>query len=138
MRLLVTRPEPDAERTAAVLRARGHDVVVAPVLRIEPVAAEFSRGPFAGVIMTSANAAQAIAAHPRLGELTALPVFAVGAVPPTPPARGDLSLLPQRTAVGRSSLASLRRGSETAAPGSSTLRRKIVQATSPGRWPTPD
>jgi uroporphyrinogen-III synthase len=79
MRLLVTRPEPDAERTAAALRARGHDVVVAPVLRIEPVAAEFGAGPFAGVIMTSANAAEAIAVHPRLAELTPLPVFAVGA-----------------------------------------------------------
>jgi uroporphyrinogen-III synthase len=79
MRLLVTRPEPDAERTATVLRAKGHDVVVAPVLRIEPVAAEFGSGPFAGVIMTSANAAQAIAGHARLAELTALPVFAVGA-----------------------------------------------------------
>jgi uroporphyrinogen-III synthase len=79
MRLLVTRPEPDAERTAAVLRARGHEVVVAPVLRIEPVAADFGGGPFAGVIMTSANAAQAIAAHPRLAELVPLPVFAVGA-----------------------------------------------------------
>src|SRR5262245_58041847 len=79
MRLLVTRPEPDAERTAAALRANGHDVVVAPVLRIEPVAAEFGDGPFAGVIMTSANAAQAIAGHARLAQLTALPVFAVGA-----------------------------------------------------------
>jgi uroporphyrinogen-III synthase len=78
MRLLVTRPEPDAERTAAALRAKGHEAVVASVLRVEPVAADFGRGPFAGVIMTSANAANAIAAHPRLAELTALPVFAVG------------------------------------------------------------
>jgi uroporphyrinogen-III synthase len=79
MRLLVTRPEPDATRTAAVLRAKGHEVVVAPVLRIEPVAAEIGAGPFAGVIMTSANAAQAIAGHARHRELTALPAFAVGA-----------------------------------------------------------
>ena len=33
MRLLVTRPEPDATRTAQALRARGHDVLVAPLLR---------------------------------------------------------------------------------------------------------
>ena len=32
MRLLVTRPEPDATRTAETLRARGHDVLVAPLL----------------------------------------------------------------------------------------------------------
>src|SRR5262245_47209617 len=79
MRLLVTRPQPDAERTAAVLRDKGHDAVVAPVLRIEPVAARIGDGPFAAVIMTSANAAQAIAGHAHLADLTALPVFAVGA-----------------------------------------------------------
>jgi uroporphyrinogen-III synthase len=79
MRLLVTRPEPDAERTAALLRQKGHDAIVAPVLRVETVPAEFGAGPFAGVIMTSANAARAIAQHPRRDELLALPVFAVGA-----------------------------------------------------------
>ena len=35
MRLLITRPEPDNERTAAVLRAQGHDVLLAPLLHIE-------------------------------------------------------------------------------------------------------
>ena len=38
MRLLITRPEPDNERTAAVLRAQGHDVLLAPLLHIESVA----------------------------------------------------------------------------------------------------
>ena len=38
VRLLVTRPNADAERTAATLRARGHDVSSRPLLRIEPVA----------------------------------------------------------------------------------------------------
>jgi uroporphyrinogen-III synthase len=78
MRLLVTRPEPDAERTAALLRQKGHEPIIAPVLRIETVAAAFGAGTFAAVIMTSANAARAIATHPRHRELTALPVFAVG------------------------------------------------------------
>src|SRR5438067_7912940 len=32
MRLLVTRPEPDGERTAASLRARGREVTLAPLL----------------------------------------------------------------------------------------------------------
>ena len=35
MRLLVTRPEPDNERTAAALRALGHEVMLAPLLAIE-------------------------------------------------------------------------------------------------------
>ena len=41
MRLLVTRPEPDAARTAEALRARGHEVLVAPLLRVETIAADF-------------------------------------------------------------------------------------------------
>lgn len=79
MRLLVTRPEPNAERTAAVLRARGHEVVVAPILRIETLAdAALGHGPWAAILLTSTNAASAIARHPRRDELRALPVFAVG------------------------------------------------------------
>ena len=79
MRLLVTRPEADAERTATALRACGHTVVVAPLLRIEPVEdAEIAAGPFAAIVVTSANAAPAIARHRRFTELRALPVFAVG------------------------------------------------------------
>jgi uroporphyrinogen-III synthase len=79
VRLLVTRPEPDAERTAATLRARGHVAIVAPLLRIEPVeAAEIAGGQFAAILVTSANAALAIARHQRFAELRALPVFAVG------------------------------------------------------------
>jgi uroporphyrinogen-III synthase len=79
MRFLVTRPLPEAERTAAALRACGHEAIVAPVLRIETVRAEFGAGPFAGLVVTSANAARALKDHPRRSELASLPVFAVGA-----------------------------------------------------------
>jgi uroporphyrinogen-III synthase len=79
VRLLVTRPQPDAERTAAALRARGHAVVVAPLLRIEAVdAAEIGGGPWTAILVTSANAAPAVAQHVRFEELRSLPVFAVG------------------------------------------------------------
>ena len=79
MRLLVTRPQPDAERTAAGLRERGHAVIVAPLLRIEAVTdAEIAGGPFAAILVTSANAAPAIARHQRVAGLWTLPVFAVG------------------------------------------------------------
>jgi len=77
MRILLTRPEPDNARTAAHLRARGHDVILAPLMRGETLATNFE-GPFAAVLMTSANAARAVAAHPRLAELARLPVLAVG------------------------------------------------------------
>src|SRR6516165_6941390 len=78
MRLLVTRPQHDGERTAARLRARGHHVTLAPLLRVEPVDFELPREPLSAVAITSANAARAIARHPRRDALIALPVFTVG------------------------------------------------------------
>jgi uroporphyrinogen-III synthase len=78
VRLLVTRPEPDGERTAAFLRARGHEVLLAPLLRIEAVEFELPGKPLSAVVMTSANAARAIARHPRREALTALAAFTVG------------------------------------------------------------
>jgi uroporphyrinogen-III synthase len=78
VRLLVTRPEPDGERTAASLRARGHEVLLAPLLRIEAVEFELPGEPLSAVVMTSANAARAIARHARREALTALAAFTVG------------------------------------------------------------
>src|SRR2546426_8348833 len=79
VRLLVTRPEADAVRTAAALRARGHDVLAAALLRIETDPdAVLGTGPWAAVLIASANAVRAIAAHPRRREIGAVPVFAVG------------------------------------------------------------
>ena len=78
MRLLVTRPEPDGARTAAKLRARGHDALLAPLLRVETLAADLPGGSFCAVVMTSANAARAVERHPRLAELMMLPAFVVG------------------------------------------------------------
>jgi uroporphyrinogen-III synthase len=79
MRLLLTRPEPDNERTAAALRAQGHQIMLAPLLRIEAVAdADLGLGPFAVILLTSANGARALARHARRGELIKLPVLAVG------------------------------------------------------------
>ena len=77
MRLVVTRPQADSERTAAALRARGHFVLIAPLMRVEPVAADLSGG-WGGVIITSANAPGAIAANPSCKTLFKLPLFAVG------------------------------------------------------------
>jgi uroporphyrinogen-III synthase len=78
VRLLVTRPHPDGERTAAALRARGHAVLLAPLLRIEPLGGEVPEGPLSAVVMTSANAARALAAHPARARLLALPAFTTG------------------------------------------------------------
>jgi uroporphyrinogen-III synthase len=79
VRLLLTRPEPDAQRTAAALRVRGHEAIIAPLLRIEAqIDVEIGAGPWAAVLVTSANAGPAIAFHERAAGLRALPVFAVG------------------------------------------------------------
>lgn len=77
MRLVVTRPQADGERTAAILHARGHDVLLAPLMRVEPIAADIRPG-WSGVIITSANAASAIAGNASLKALHQLPLFAVG------------------------------------------------------------
>jgi uroporphyrinogen-III synthase len=78
VRLLVTRPQRDGERTAEALRRR-HEVVLAPLLRIETVAnAEIGEGPWSALVLTSANALPAIEAHPRRAELKKLPLCVVG------------------------------------------------------------
>lgn len=80
MRLLVTRPQPDGERTAAALRARGHEALLAALMRIEMVGdIGLGEGPWSALIVTSTNALRAIATHPRRGALTRLPLFVVGA-----------------------------------------------------------
>ena len=79
MAVLVTRPHPDDEMTAGALRARGFEVLQAPMLRFEPVPFHDDADErYSAVIVTSANALRAIA--PRLGNsrLLKLPLFAVG------------------------------------------------------------
>src|SRR5262245_18715553 len=77
MRVVLTRPQTDADRTAAVLRTRGHEVLVAPLMRVEPVAASLE-GPWSAIVITSANAANAIAQNPARDTMVGLPLFAVG------------------------------------------------------------
>jgi len=79
VRLLLTRPTPEAERTANALRARGHDVLLAPMLEIENLPqADFGSGPWSALLMTSGNAARALAAHPNRAAVMTLRCFAVG------------------------------------------------------------
>lgn len=79
MSILVTRPHPDNEATADVLRARGHAVLLAPVLKFEPVAFHDERETrYDGVIVTSANAIRGIAPQLPDLDLLDLPLFAVG------------------------------------------------------------
>jgi len=80
MRILVTRPEPDGARFADILRQRNHQPVLAPVLTIQPLPdARWGEGPWAALLITSANAVRTLAGDPRLAGLLGLPVLAVGA-----------------------------------------------------------
>jgi uroporphyrinogen-III synthase len=77
--VLVTRPHPDGEATAAGLRAKGLDVLLAPMLRFEPVAFHDDMDArYGAVIVTSANALRGIEPHLAGSRLLKLPLFAVG------------------------------------------------------------
>ncbi|HEY7610485.1 MAG TPA: uroporphyrinogen-III synthase, partial [Alphaproteobacteria bacterium] len=64
MRILLTRPEPDAQRFAAQLAEHGIEAVVAPLMTIETADAPLP--PLEGVqalVFTSANGVRAYAAR---------------------------------------------------------------------------
>jgi uroporphyrinogen-III synthase len=80
MAVLVTRPHPDAEATASALRAKGLEVLLAPMLRFEPVAFhDDADAHYGAVVVTSANALRGIEPHLAGSRLLRLPLFAVGA-----------------------------------------------------------
>lgn len=79
MRLLVTRPREDSEALAAQLRAAGHEVVIDPLLHIEPV----DPGPIEcedvqAILATSRHALEGLVRHVSLEAIRNLPVIAVG------------------------------------------------------------
>jgi uroporphyrinogen-III synthase len=76
MRVLVTRPRPEGERTAAALRVKGHDVMLTPLMQVRPIPAVVS-GNWSAVIVTSANALRVLTAA-QLAPLLHLPLYAVG------------------------------------------------------------
>ena len=79
MTILVTRPQPDNETTGASLRARGFDVLLAPMLHFEPMALlEDEDADYAAIIVTSANALRAIEAQLSGHRWLKLPLFTVG------------------------------------------------------------
>jgi uroporphyrinogen-III synthase len=79
MAVLVTRPSPDDEATASGLRAKGYEVLLAPMLRFEAVAFHDDMDArYGAVIVTSANAVRGIEPHLKGHRLLELPLFAVG------------------------------------------------------------
>lgn len=76
MRLIVTRPRRDGERTQAALLEAGHRAILAPLLEIHRIPGpELSLGGISALIATSANAVEALAARTQCRDL---PLFVVG------------------------------------------------------------
>jgi len=79
MRLIVTRPEPDAARTAEALARLGHQPILSPMLDIVlDVKAAIPDREFQAVLATSTNAVRALADHSDRGRLQDRLLFAVG------------------------------------------------------------
>lgn len=80
MRLLVTRPEPEADVLAETLRNAGYEPIVEPMLVIRPVAnVRLQLDGIDALVVTSANALRAISDHPDLATMRRLPLYTVGA-----------------------------------------------------------
>ena len=79
MRFLVTRPEPDGQRTAEKIRDAGHVADEAPLLQFvaEPPV-RFDLTGIAALAFSSRRAVAALRDHQQLPELRHLPVFTVG------------------------------------------------------------
>lgn len=78
MRLLVTRPEPEATRTAERLRALGHESVLAPLLEtvfLDPAPPAFRP---AAILLTSGNGLRGLLRWPIFRAWLDVPVLAVG------------------------------------------------------------
>jgi uroporphyrinogen-III synthase len=76
-RVLVTRPQPGAERTAARLREAGFEPVVMPLSEIGPLTPAQLTGEFDAVAASSANAVRHAPAQ-LIARLATRPFFAVG------------------------------------------------------------
>ncbi len=78
MRLLVTRPEPDAAETAARLKAMGHEPLSAPLLEIVLTPPPADVAAPAAIVFTSRNGVRALSTWPQGKGWRDRPVFATG------------------------------------------------------------
>lgn len=79
MRILVTRPSPDGERTAEALTAMGHDALLAPMLEVRfetDVPIDLTGA--AALAFTSRNGVRAARAHAAFDVLSKLKAYCVG------------------------------------------------------------
>lgn len=78
-RVLVTRPQPDAEETAGRVRALGCEPDVMPLMDMHVITSRLPEGDgLGGVLLTSANAVRALVARDAVSAYRHLTVHAVG------------------------------------------------------------
>ena len=75
MKILVTRPEPDASRLAERLRGSGIEPVIEPMMQVADVSATLDLQGMQALAFTSANGVRAFSARDKD---RSLPIFAVG------------------------------------------------------------
>lgn len=59
LRVAITRAQPEADRTAARVRARGHEAIVAPLLTVVPCGYDTNTSDAQAIIFTSTNGVRA-------------------------------------------------------------------------------
>jgi uroporphyrinogen-III synthase len=80
MRIVVTRPQPDADELAERLAADGHVAIVAPLMVIETVKTALHLTPgLQAIVVSSRHAVWSLAASPGADALKRVPMIAVGA-----------------------------------------------------------
>jgi len=99
MRVIVTRARGDAARTAAALRARGHEALLSPVLEIVSTGVAIDAGGAQALVATSAHAFETLS-RADAARLAQLPLFVVGAR--TAQAAADAGLPPPRLVAASS------------------------------------
>jgi len=77
MKIIITRPEPDAKMLRLQLEAKGIETCLSPVMRIEQTNTQITEDRLGALAFTSANGVRAYLA--RNPQNLQLPVFAVGA-----------------------------------------------------------
>ena len=79
MHLLLTRPEPDAGRTAQALGALGHTVTISPLMRFRPLPdVRLPKRRYQAVLVTSTNAVRTLLDHRERTLFADYPLLAVG------------------------------------------------------------
>ena len=106
--VVITRPREQAEPVASLLRDRGYEPLIEPMLEVRPLPATLPPlGTYAALVFTSANGVRAFAAlTPERG----LPAYAVGEG--TAAALSDIGFREVRTGVGNAADLAVRMGDE--------------------------